>query len=59
MKDYNVKIDWKKFFDKPLKTDAKTYDNIQKPAAGQGDDYAISCFLNYAYAKNYYKMIAE
>ena len=59
MKDNNVKIEWKNLFDKPLKTDTKTYDNIQKIATCQGDDYTTSCFLNYAYAKNYYKTIAE
>ena len=32
--------------------------NIRKIAASQGDDYTIGCLLDYAYFKNYYKMIA-
>ena len=39
IKDYNVTIDEKNFFDQPVKSDMKTYDNIQKIATSQGDDY--------------------
>ena len=35
-----------------------TYDNIRKIAAGQGDDYATGCLLDYPYCANTYKMIA-
>ena len=34
------------------------YDNIWKIAAGQSDDYATNCVLDYNYFSNYYKMIA-
>ena len=33
-------------------------ENIRKISANQGDDYTIGCLLDYAYFKNYYKMIA-
>ena len=36
----------------------RTYDNIQKIATGQGDDYTTGCLLDYLYFKNYYEMIA-
>ena len=39
IKDYNVMINRRKFFDQPIKNDLKTYDNIRKIATGQGDDY--------------------
>ena len=52
MKDYNVMIDGKNFFD------VITYENIRKIAAGQGDDYTTGCLLDYNYFKNYYEMIA-
>ena len=58
IKDYNVMIDGKNFFDQPIKNDKITYENIRKIATGQGDDYTIGCLLDYAYVKNYYKMIA-
>ena len=55
IKDYNVNIDGRNFFNQPIKTDLKTYDdNIRKIATGQGDDYATSCLLNYPYLKEHY-----
>ena len=58
IKDYNVMIDGKNFFDQPIKNDKIIYENIRKIATGQGDDYTTGCLLDYAYFKNYYKMIA-
>ena len=58
IKDYNVMIDGKNFFDQPVKNDKVTYENIRKIATGQGDDYTTGCLLDYIYFKNYYKMIA-
>ena len=57
IKDYNVMIDEKNFFDQPVKNDIKTHDNIKKIAIAQRDDYATGCFLDYVYIENYYKMI--
>ena len=37
--DYNVMIDRKIFFDQPVKSNMKTYDNIRKIVIGQADDY--------------------
>ena len=58
IKDYNVMIDGKNFFDQPVKNDKVTYENIRNVSTGQGDDYATGCLLDYVYFKNYYKMIA-
>ena len=57
-KDYNAVIDVRNLFDHPIKNDLKTYDNIKKIAAGQGDDYTTGCLLDYPYFKKYYKLIA-
>ena len=51
-------IDGRMFFDKPLKNNLITYNNIQKIAIGQGDDYTTGCLLDYNYFNNYYKVIA-
>ena len=48
----------KKFFEQPINSKLKTYENIRKIAAGQGDDCTTGCLLNYSYFNNYYKMIA-
>ena len=57
IKDYNVMIVGKKFFNQPVKNDLITYETIQKIETGQRDDYTNSCLLDYNYFKSYYKMI--
>ena len=58
IKDYNVMNFGKKFFDQPINSDFKTYENIRKKATGQGDDYATGCLLDCSYFKKNYRMIA-
>ena len=58
IKDYNVLIDGRNFFDQPIKNDLKAYDNTRKMGNGQGDDYATGCLLDYPYFKKYYELIA-
>ena len=50
-------IDSRTFFDQPINSMAKTYENIKKSARGQGDDYTTDCLLDYPYFKDAYKMI--
>ena len=45
IKDYNIMIDGKNFFDQPTNSDLKTYENILKIATGRGDDYTTGCLL--------------
>ena len=58
IKDYNVMIDGRNFFDQPINSMNKTYENIRKIATGKGDDYTAGCLLDYPYFKENYKMIA-
>ena len=58
IKDYNVMSNGQNFFHQPLKNDLRTYEDNQKIATGQGDDYTTGYLLDYVYFKNYYKMIA-
>ena len=58
VKDYNVMIDGKNFFDQSIKNDKITFENIRKIATGQRDDYTTGCLLDYPYFKDNYKMIA-
>ena len=58
IKDYNIVIDGRNFCDQPIDSIAKTYENIRKTAAGQGDDYTTGCLLDYTYFKENYKIIA-
>ena len=41
------------FFDQSVRTDLRSYDNIQKVTAGQEDDYATVRLLDYLYFKKY------
>ena len=41
IKDYNVMADEHKNFDQPVKNNIRTYNNILKITAGQGDDYTV------------------
>ena len=45
IKDYNVMIDGKNFFDQPVKNDKVKHENIRKIAIGQGDDYTTDCCI--------------
>ena len=57
IKDENVMINGKNFFDQSEKNDKITYENITKIATGQGDDYAAGCLLDYTYFRDNYKTI--
>ena len=55
MKNYNVMIDAKKHFGKPINNDDdndfETYENSRKIATGKGYDYTTGCLLDYPYFK--------
>ena len=46
------------FFDQPINSGTKTYENIRKIATGQGDEYKTGCLLDYPYFKINHKMVA-
>ena len=58
IKDYNVIMDGKNFFDQPIKDNEVTYEDIREITTDQGDDYTTGCLLDYIYFKNHFKMIA-
>ena len=57
IKDYNVMIDGRNFFNKPVKKDLRTDDNIRKIATGQGDDYTNGFLLDNINFTEHYKLI--
>ena len=58
LKDCNIMIDGKNFFDQPIKDNKATYENIRKIAKGQGYDNTTGCLLDYSNFKYSYKIIA-
>ena len=51
-------IDFRNFFDQPINSINKTYENIRRTATGQGDDYTAGSLLDYSYIKENHKIIA-
>ena len=55
IKNCNVIIDGKNFFDQPVKIAMRIYNSIRKIAIGQGDDYTTGCLLDFDYFNKYCK----
>ena len=51
IKNYNVLIDGRNFYDQPINDIIKQYDEIRKVSTGYGDDYTTGHLLEYAYLK--------
>ena len=46
IKDCNVMVDGRNYFDQPINSMSKTYENIRTTATGRGDDYTTGCLLD-------------
>ena len=57
IKNYNVIINGKNFYDQAIDSDIKREKEIRKLTTGQGEDYTTGCLLNYEYIKNHYRLI--
>ena len=49
IKNYNIEIDGRNFYDRSINDLIKQYDEVRKISAGQGDDYTTRCLLDFAY----------
>ena len=58
IKNYNVLIDGRNFYDQPINDITKQYDEIRKISTGYGDDYTTGSLLDYTYFKDSYRLIA-
>ena len=56
MKDFNVLIDGKRFFDLPVKNEEESYDNIINMS--NNNDYTTGNLLGFGYFQENYKLIA-
>ena len=57
IKNSNIEIDCRNFYDQPINDSIKQYDKIRKISAGQGDDYTTGCLLDFAYFEKKYRLI--
>ena len=58
IKNYNVIINWKNFYDQSTDSAKKRYEEIRNLKTGQGEDYTTGCLLDYESIKNHYRIIA-
>ena len=58
IKNYNAIINGKTFYNQPINSDIKRYEEIRTVTIGQGEDYTIGYLLGYEYIKNHYRLIA-
>ena len=56
IKEFNVLIDGKRFFDKPLKNKEEAYEKIM--SISKNNDYTTGNLLDYEYFSKHYKLIA-
>ena len=57
IKNYNIEIDGRSFYDQSVNDSIKQYDEIRKMSTGQGDDYTTGCLLDFAYFKDDFRLI--
>ena len=58
IKNYNVIINGKNFYNKPIDSDIKQYEDIRKLTIEKGDDFTTGCVLYYENIKNHDRLIA-
>ena len=58
IKNCNIIINGKTFYDQAIDSNIKRYEEIRKLTTGQGEDYITGGLLNYDYVKNHYSLIA-
>ena len=56
--DNYVIINGKNFYNQPIDSNIKRYEEVRKITTGQGEDYTTGCVLDYDYIKNHYRLIA-
>ena len=50
-------INGKNFYDQPVYSDIKRYEESRKSTAGQDEDYTTGCLLDYDYIKNHFRVV--
>ena len=58
IKDYNVLIDGRNFYNQNISDELRKYDEVRNIMTGRGGHYTTGSLLDYAYHKNHYKLIA-
>ena len=57
IRDYNILIDGRNFYDQNISGDFKKYEELRKIMTGRGEDFTTGSLLDYSYWKNNYKLV--
>ena len=57
IRDYNVLIDRRNFYDQNISDDFKKYEKLRKVMTGRSEDFTTGSLFDYDYWKNNYKLI--
>ena len=57
IKNYNVIVNGKNFYDQPIDSDIKRYKEIRQLTIVKVEDYTTWCLLDYEYTKDHYRSI--
>ena len=58
IKNCNIEIGGRNFYDQSINDSIKQYDEIRKISTGQGDDYSTGCLLDFSCFEKNYRLIA-
>ena len=58
LKNYNVIIDGRSFYDNQIESDIEKYRELKKVMIGKGEDYTTGSLLDYDYFKKHYRLVA-
>ena len=58
IKNCNIEIDGRNFYDQSINDLIKQYDEVRKISTGQDDDYTTGCLLDFADFEKNYRLIA-
>ena len=57
IKNYNIEIDGRNFYDQSINDLIKQYDEVRKISTWQGYDYMTGCLLDFTYFEKNYRLI--
>ena len=57
IKNYNIEVNGRNFYDQPINDLIKQYDEVRKISTRKGDDYTTGCLLGFVYFKRNYRLI--
>ena len=58
LKEYNIIIDGRNFYDNPIENNIEKYRELKKVMIGKREDYTTGSLLDFNYFNKHYKLVA-